>query len=209
MTITNYHAIRYQDTLNGPGYRTVLFVAGCEHHCKGCHNPETWDPNGGKPFGKEEVDKILDSLKDPYINGLTISGGDPLAPYNVEEVSKLCKEVKLTIPDKTIWIYTGYTYEECRGYIAKVKTPIGDIAAVEVLDSTIMSKLFENVDVLVDGPFMIDKKDPYYLYAGSNNQRRIDIPASLRENKVVLWEPRTMHLNDLRLPYLEHLGELK
>ncbi len=186
----NYHAIRYQDTLNGPGFRTVLFVAGCEHHCKGCHNPETWDPNGGKPFGKEEVDKILDSLKDPYINGLTISGGDPLAPYNIEEVFKLCKEVKLTIPDKSIWVYTGYTYEECRGYIAIVKTPIGDIADVEICDSTVMSKLFENIDVLVDGPFIESLKDPNYLFAGSTNQRKIDIPTSLRKNKVVLWEPK-------------------
>ena len=162
MTITNYHAIRYQDTLNGPGYRTVLFVAGCEHRCKRCHNPETWDPNGGKPFGKKEVKDILTSLKDKYVTGLTISGGDPLAPYNIEEVSNLCKEVKLATPDKTIWVYTGYTYEECRGYTAKVKTPIGDIADVEVLDNTIMSKLFENIDVLVDGPFMIDKKDNKY-----------------------------------------------
>lgn len=140
---------------------------------------------------------------------MTISGGDPLAPYNIEEVSKLCKEVKLAAPDKTIWVYTGYTYEECRRYIAKVETPIGDVADAEVFDNTIMSKLFENIDVLVDGPFMIDKKDNTYLYAGSTNQRRINIPETLRENRVVLWEPRTMHLNDLRLPYLEYLGELK
>jgi anaerobic ribonucleoside-triphosphate reductase activating protein len=186
--ITNYHVIRYQDTLNGPGYRTVLFVAGCEHHCKGCHNPETWDPNGGKPFGKKEVKEILTSLKDKYVTGLTISGGDPLAPYNIEEVSKLCKEVKLATPDKTIWVYTGYTYEE--------------------LLKTSQLHYLECVDVLVDGPFMIDKKDNKYLYAGSTNQRRINIPETLRENRVVLWEPRTMHLNDLRLPYLEHLGEL-
>lgn len=196
----NYHAIRYQDTLNGPGYRTVLFVAGCGHHCKGCHNPETWDPNGGKPFGKEEVDKILNSLKDPYVTGLTISGGDPLAPYNIEEVSNLCKEVKLATPDKTIWVYTGYTYEECREYTAKVKTPIGDIADVEVLDNTIMAKLFENIDVLVDGPFIYDKKDNKYLYAGSTNQRRINIPETLRENRVVLWQPQ--------LTYYRFVGEL-
>lgn len=191
----NYHAIRYQDTLNGPGFRTVLFVAGCEHRCTRCHNPETWDPNGGKPFGKKEVKEILTSLKDKYVTGLTISGGDPLAPYNIEEVSKLCKEVKLATPDKTIWVYTGYTYEECRGYIAKVKTPIGDIAAVEVLDSTIMSKLFENIDVLVDGPFIENLKDPKYLFAGSTNQRKIDIPTSLRENNVVLWKPRLTYID--------------
>lgn len=186
----NYHAIRYQDTLNGPGFRTVIFVSGCEHHCKGCHNPETWDPDSGKPFTDKEMNEIIESLKNPDIDGITLSGGDPLAPYNIEEVSKLCKEIKLTIPDKTIWIYTGYTYEECRGYVAKVKTPIGDIADVEVLDSNIMAKLFENIDVLVDGPFIENLKDPNYLFAGSTNQRKINVRASMRENKIILWKPK-------------------
>jgi anaerobic ribonucleoside-triphosphate reductase activating protein len=167
----NYHAIRYQDTLNGPGFRTVIFVSGCEHHCKGCHNPETWDPNSGNLWTIKEIDDVMKSLKNEYVDGLTLSGGDPLMDYNRSEVKGLCRLVKETYPEKTIWVYTGYRYEECLQFVSDYD-------------------VLENIDVLVDGPFIEDLKDPNCLFAGSTNQRKIDVRASMRENKVVLWKPK-------------------
>ena len=148
----NYHNVTKCDMLNGEGARVVLWVSGCTHACPNCHNPQTWDKNSGIPFTSEVVDEILQALSEPFCNGLTISGGDPLATYNYETVLDLCKLVKTQFPTKTIWIYTGYVYDK-----VKVKYP-------EILDY---------IDVLVDGPYIERLKDKKLQYRGSSNQNII------------------------------------
>lgn len=135
---------------DGEGFRVVLFVSGCLHHCKGCHNPEGWDPNNGKEFTQETIDKIVKLLDRPYIRGLTLSGGDPLMPFNYEEVLNLCKQVKEKLPNKDIWVYTGFTYE--------------DIKDLEI---------FNYIDTLVDGKFILEQRDVTLPFRGSTNQRII------------------------------------
>lgn len=148
----NYHNVTKCDMLNGEGARVVLWVSGCTHACPNCHNPQTWDKNSGIPFTSEVVDEILQALSEPFCNGLTVSGGDPLATYNYETVLDLCKLVKTQFPTKTIWIYTGYVYDK-----VKVKYP-------EILDY---------IDVLVDGPYIERLKDKKLQYRGSSNQNII------------------------------------
>ena len=145
-----YHNIIHDDMLNGDGLRTTLFVAGCNHECKECQNPETWDVHGGIPFDADAREEIFIELQHDYISGLTISGGDPLHPLNRADVTALCKEVKAKFPEKTIWVYTGYLYEE--------------VENLEVL---------QYIDVLVDGPFINKKKSPKKPWVGSSNQRVI------------------------------------
>lgn len=149
--------------LNGDGLRVVLWVAGCTHKCKQCQNPITWDINGGLEFGESEKKEIFDQLDESYISGITFSGGDPLHPQNRQPVYELAKEIKEKYPDKTIWLYTGFLWEE-----------IKDLPIVPYLD------------VLVDGEFKIDLLDPQLHWKGSSNQRVIDVPATLKSGKVVL-----------------------
>jgi len=168
----NYLDIRNMDTLNGPGFRTVLFVSGCNHQCKGCHNPETWPLDSGKQFLQCDKTDIISSLRDPYVNGLTITGGDPFHPSNRAGVQELCQLIRNDdiTSRKSIWVYTGYTYEE--------------------LDDSIKSNILPLIDVLVDGPFILEKRDTKILYAGSSNQRLIDIKASLESGEVKLWKSK-------------------
>lgn len=146
----NYHNITKDDMLNGDGLRVVLWVAGCEHHCKGCHNPITWDENGGLLFDKAAKQEIFEELKKDYVSGITFSGGDPLHIKNRTDITVLAKEIKEIFPSKTIWLYTGYTYEA-------------------VKDLEIISYL----DVLVDGKFVKELADVNYHWAGSTNQKII------------------------------------
>lgn len=146
----NYHNITKDDMLNGDGLRVVLWVAGCEHHCKGCHNPITWDENGGLLFDKAAKQEIFEELKKDYVSGITFSGGDPLHIKNRTDITALAKEIKEIFPSKTIWLYTGYTYEA-------------------VKDLEIISYL----DVLVDGKFVKELADVNYHWAGSTNQKII------------------------------------
>lgn len=148
----NYARIIYNDTANGEGVRTTLFVSGCRHHCKGCFNQEAWDFNYGQPFTEEIKEQIIESLKPDYISGITFLGGEPLEPENVEELTKLAREIKTKLPNKTIWCYTGSLYEE-------------------VKDLPIM----KYIDVLVDGPFVEELKDWKLLFRGSSNQRIIHL----------------------------------
>ena len=159
----NYHNITKDDMLNGDGLRVVLWVAGCNHNCVGCHNPETHCPNSGILFDEEVEKELFEYVKKPYISGMTFSGGDPLYPENREIVTELAKKIKQLIPVKTIWLYTGYLYEQ-------------------VKDLEIMNY----IDVLVDGEFMIDLKDENLKWVGSSNQRVIDIPSTLKQNQIVL-----------------------
>lgn len=161
----NYHNITECDIANGEGIRTVLWVAGCGHHCPGCHNPQTWDPNGGVLFDKDAEERLMRALSPAYISGITFSGGDPLHEANRYEVGTLVLKIKELFPDKTIWIYTGYSWEEVK-----------DLLAVKY------------ADVLVDGRFQIAKRDISLYWRGSSNQRVIDIPKSIQSGAVCLRE---------------------
>lgn len=158
-----YHNITKDDMLNGDGLRVVLWVAGCDHCCKGCQNPMTWDPDGGLLFDEAAKAEIFDQLDKPYIEGITFSGGDPLHCANRDGVKELAAEIKEKYPDKNIWLYTGDVWENI------VKYP-----------------LLKHIDVLVDGEFEQDKKDVTLLWKGSSNQRVINVQATLtQENKLV------------------------
>lgn len=161
----NYHNITTDDMRNGDGLRVVLWVAGCEHHCKGCQNPITWNPNGGITFDNEAREELFAELSKDYISGITFSGGDPLFPFNRAMISNLVAIVKNKYPAKTVWIYTGYIWETVKGLA-----------------------LMQHVDVLVDGPFIQELADVNYHWAGSTNQRVIDVQKSLLEGKVVLYD---------------------
>lgn len=160
----NYQKINYCDSANGPGVRVSLWVSGCNHHCLECHNPGTWDPNSGELFTDETIDEILKYLKPNYISGLTLSGGDPLFPSNRTAIEKIVEIVKLNYPEKTIWLWTGYLWEEINSL-----------------------NLLKYIDVLIDGPYMKEKRNISLPYCGSENQRVIDVQKSLKENKVVLY----------------------
>lgn len=162
----NYHKILHDDQLNGEGLRVVVFLSGCSHHCEGCHNPQTWDSKSGKKFDQAAKDEIVHYLSQDYTDGITLSGGDPLDYGNVEDVLELCKDIKSTFPNKSIWVYTGYTIEE-------------------LLQHPIQKKVLELVDVLVDGPFMLKFFDAKYPYAGSTNQRIINVKETLKTGIIV------------------------
>jgi len=160
-----YHNITKDDMLNGDGLRVVLWVAGCDHGCPGCHNPITWDICGGLPFDEAAWQEICDELNRDYVSGITFSGGDPLHPQNRDEIGKLAETIKCRWPGKTVWLYTGYMWDEVK-----------DMPAVQA------------ADVVVDGEFVEALKDPKLHWKGSSNQRVIDVKRTLAEGNVVLWD---------------------
>lgn len=153
-----YHNITKDDMLNGDGLRVVLWVAGCDHCCKGCQNPMTWDPDGGLLFDDAAKAEIFEQLEKPYIEGITFSGGDPLHCANRDGVKALAKEIKQKYPGKNIWLYTGEVWETAMKY-----------------------SVIPYIDVLVDGEFEQDKKDTALLWKGSSNQRVINVQATLAQ----------------------------
>lgn len=159
-----YHNITKDDMLNGYGMRVVLWVAGCGHACPHCQNPITHDPRGGIPFDENAKEEIFKELEKDYIDGITFSGGDPLHPLNVNDISELVKEIDLRFPNKTKWLYTGYTYE-----------------SIKELD------FIPLIDVVCDGRFEIDKFDPQLHWVGSSNQRVIDVKKTIAKGEVVLF----------------------
>ena len=164
----NYADIKQYDVANGPGVRVSLFVSGCTHCCKGCFNEEAWDFNYGNPFTKEQSDLILKYLAPDYVAGLSVLGGEPLEPQNFGEVTKLLRQVKETYPDKNIWLYTGYLFDQ----IVKNKD---------------YDELLSFLDYLVDGEFEEENKKLTLAFRGSSNQRIIDVKKSLSQNEIVLW----------------------
>ena len=168
----NYADIRPIDVANGPGVRVSLFVSGCTHHCEGCFNPETWDFHYGKPFGPEQEEEILSALSRPYIHGLSLLGGEPMEPENQPAILRLVRRVRERFPDKDVWCYSGYLFESLRD------SQVGEYS----------QELLKELDVLVDGPFVLEKKDLSLRFRGSSNQRLIDVPASLRAGAAVLWD---------------------
>lgn len=182
MNYLKYYPI---DVVNGPGTRCTLFVSGCEHHCKGCYNQYSWNPEKGFAFDSDMENIIIEDLQDTRIKrrGLSLSGGDPLYPDNVPSILSLVKRVKTECPTKDIWLWTGYTYEEL---------------------SENQREILPYIDILVDGKYILDEHNSMLVWKGSNNQRIIDVGAtllsgnitlasydSLRKGKVILYERRT------------------
>ncbi len=163
-----YHNITTDDMLNGDGLRVVLWTAGCEHHCPECQNPITWDRCGGIEFDDEAKKESFDYLSNDYAEGITFSGGDPLATYNRKDILSLAKEIKEKFSEKNIWCYSGYTFEALKE----------DPVALEI---------FNYIDVLVDGRYEKDLRDIKLQWRGSSNQRVIDIKKSMAADKVVLY----------------------
>lgn len=161
----NYHNITKDDMLNGDGLRVVLWVSGCEHACIGCHNTITWDINGGLKFDETAKKELFHLLSKDYISGITLSGGDPLHEKNRKEIGELIVEINNQFPNKTIWLYTGFRWEE-----------IKELPFITL------------VDVIVDGKFESTLKDTKVKWCGSNNQRVIDVNQTLVAKQIVLWK---------------------
>ncbi len=171
----NYGEIKNYDIANGIGVRVSLFVSGCTHRCKNCFNPQTWDFNFGKEFTDETENEILKMLEPDYITGLTVLGGEPFEPANQQRLLPFLQRVKAKYPSKTIWIYSGYLLDEELLKPSRARCEYTD----EILALT---------DVLVDGEFVEELKNITLLFRGSSNQRIIDVPKTLKENKIVIKE---------------------
>lgn len=170
----NYANIKNCDIANGPGVRISLFVSGCTHHCKGCFNEVAWDFDYGEPFTQETIQYILELMKPAYIKGLTLLGGEPFEPQNQGAVVSLLRQVKKAYPEKSIWAFSGYLFEK--------------ITSHTLGDWDVTREFLSYLDVLVDGPFVEEKKNLALRFRGSENQRLIDVPASLASGRVILWK---------------------
>ena len=161
-----YNKIRKMDIANGPGVRVSVFLQGCEFHCPECFNKETWDFNGGEEFTDETIDNILNLCSKSHIQGLSILGGEPMHPKNIEGTEKLAKAFKEKFPKKDIWIWSGFKYED---YLSK-------------------QDALKYIDVIVDGQFVNELHNPKLSFKGSSNQRTIDVQKSLEKGEIVLFE---------------------
>ena len=170
----NYATIKNCDIANGPGVRISLFVSGCTHRCKGCFNEVAWDFDYGQPFTQETAEEILNMLAPPHIAGITLLGGEPFEPQNQPALLDLLRQIKAKMPEKSIWAFSGYLFEK-------------DILAGRLGPKEITQEFVSYLDVLVDGPFILEKKDLMLRFRGSSNQRLIDVKASLRSGTTVLW----------------------
>lgn len=172
----NVAEIKYCDIANGIGVRVSLFVSGCRHHCMGCFNEIAWDFDFGKPYDKATEDSVIAALAPSYMDGLTLLGGEPFEPENQEPLLALVKRVRRELPGKSIWAYSGFTFEELSG-----KKP-------SRAEGETCTELLGMLDVLVDGRFVFEKKDITLRFRGSSNQRIIDVPRTMAEDKIVLWD---------------------
>lgn len=176
----NYLKIEHEDVCNGIGLRVVLWLSGCSHHCYNCQNPQTWNPDSGIPFDESAKEEIFNELSKDYISGITFSGGDPLHENNLDEVLKLIKQIRISFPEKTIWLYTGYSYSKIfRGQLSCLSQ--------EGLNNFKRREIIKQCDVLVDGEYIDEQRDITLKWRGSKNQRCINVKQSLTQNKVVLY----------------------
>lgn len=171
----NYATIKNFDIANGPGVRISLFVSGCTHHCKGCFNEVAWDFDYGTPFTQETIDQILEMMKPNYIKGITLLGGEPFEPQNQPALVDLLRQIKAKYPEKSIWAFSGYLFDK-------------DILPGRLGDPAVTKEFVSYLDVLVDGRFVLEKKNLSLRFRGSSNQRIIHVPASLEKGEIVLWE---------------------
>ena len=169
-----YGEIKYSDIADGPGVRTSLFVSGCTHHCQNCFNEMTWDFHYGQPFTEEVADKIIESLRPNYIKGLTILGGEPMEHSNQIGLVDFVEKVRATFPEKSIWCYTGYTFET-------------DVLGRMYKEWPETKRLLDCFDVMIDGEFVQELKDITLQFRGSSNQRIIDVKKSLAAGETILW----------------------
>lgn len=160
-----YNLIRKMDISDGPGVRVSIFMQGCAFHCKNCFNSETWDFKGGKEFTDETIEKVLNLCGESYIKGLSILGGEPMHPVNILGTTKLAKAFKEKYPDKNLWVWTGFLFEQLKD-----------------------KEVLKYIDVLVDGQYKDELHSPILKWKGSSNQRVIDVQKSLKQNKIIITE---------------------
>lgn len=178
-----YSSMRNLDISNGEGVGVSLFVQGCPFHCKNCFNSDTWDFNGGKEWTEETKNKFMELINRPYIKRVSFLGGECLADQNLDEVLKLVKQIRISYPEKTIWLYTGYNFDLLNSKYNEYKyTPF----AANADEWLTRWEIISNVDVLVDGEYIDEQKDFTLAYRGSRNQHVIDVKQSLDQNKMVL-----------------------
>ena len=173
----NYAAIKWADVANGPGVRVSLFVSGCTHRCPECFNREAQDFAYGQPFTQTEEDRIVAALAPAHIRGLSLLGGEPFEPDNQRALLSLLRRVRAAYPDKEIWCYSGYTLETELWRDSRARCEVTD-------------EMLSLIDVLVDGPFILEQKDLNLRFRGSSNQRILNVPASIKARTPVLWEKR-------------------
>lgn len=171
----NYADIKRCDVANGEGVRVSLFVSGCTHHCKECFNKEAWDFDYGEPYTEQETERIMDYLAPDYVAGLSLLGGEPMEPSNQEGILPLLRRVKETYPEKTIWCYTGYLFDE-------------DILEKMCRESEITKEIVSYLDIVVDGEFVEAQKNLKVNFRGSDNQRIIDVKKTLEAGEIVRWK---------------------
>ena len=160
-----YNLIRKMDISNGPGVRVSIFMQGCAFHCKNCFNTDTWDFNGGHEFTDETIERVIELAKESYIQGLSILGGEPLHPKNIEGTTKLAKTFREKYPNKTIWVWSGFTFDKLQD-----------------------KEILKYIDVLVDGQYVDELHDFRLKWKGSSNQRVIDVQKSLKRNEIIITE---------------------
>lgn len=170
-----YGELKKRDIANGLGVRVALFVSGCTNHCEECFNRDTWDFHFGRPYTQETENEIIEAMRPDFVRGLSLLGGEPMEPKNQPQLLALVKRAKKELPDKDIWCYTGFTYDELLDRRAYPNTEI-------------VEELLSYIDVLVDGRFEKDKRNLMLKFRGSENQRLIDLNATRKENKVVLLD---------------------
>lgn len=184
----NYLKIEHEDVCNGTGLRVVLWLSGCSHCCYNCQNPQTWNPDSGIPFDESAKQEIFNELSKDYISGITFSGGDPLHENNLDEALKLVKEIRISFPEKSIWLYTGFRWNYIMNY-QPVETDDFDYIE-ESYNDRLMEKrkqIISLCNVVVDGEYIDEQKDLTLAYRGSKNQHVIDVKQSLAQNKMILY----------------------
>ena len=182
-----FASMRNLDISNGEGVGVSLFVQGCDRHCFNCFNPDTWDFNGGKEWTEETKNKFIKLIDRPYINRISVLGGEPLAEQNLDEVLSLIKEIRISFPEKTIWLYTGFEWNQIMNI--KVMQPIFSCEDLENKIQNVLKRqeIIKQCDVLVDGEYIDEQKDLSLKFRGSKNQNCIDVKQSLAQNKMVLY----------------------
>lgn len=182
-----FASMRNLDISNGEGVGVSLFVQGCDRHCFNCFNPDTWDFNGGKEWTEEAKNKFIKLIDRPYINRISVLGGEPLAEQNLDEVLSLIKEIRISFPEKTIWLYTGFEWNQIMNI--KVTQPFFSCQDLESKIQNVLKRqeIIKMCNVVVDGEYIDEQRDITKKWAGSSNQRVIDVEQSLAQNKIVLY----------------------
>lgn len=182
-----FASMRNLDISNGEGVGVSLFVQGCDRHCFNCFNSETWDFNGGKEWTEEAKNKFIKLIDRPYINRISVLGGEPLAKQNLDEVLSLIKEIRISFTEKTIWLYTGFCWNDIMCSFAGLQADCVVLDKKDIEAWEKRRKIISNIDVLVDGEYIDEQKDLSLKFRGSKNQRVIDVKQSLAQNKIVLY----------------------